>query len=346
MEQEKNTDDDASANALIKTDCPKVLDASKPTMCYVQPPPGFELPIYRNTARLYKSYNRYKNVLCANCGGMGHVYKKCNHPIISYGIICFKVCADPDTNARYPMYLMIQRKDSLSYVEFIRGKYNLKNKNYILEMFSLMTNDERNAIRQKPFEVLWQEMWCKNILDDNKSYSKEYKEALDKFTILTKGYIIKNHMGDFAKNMHFGIDFILDNTTSKYDETEWGFPKGRRNINEGDVSCALREFKEETGIAPHSIHICSSYLKPFEEVFSGSNKIRYKHVYYAAKLVDQKYHDLNIQVDPDNKQQCKEIRNIRWFTYDEAQRKIRESNIERKELLRRLHTIICKQIVK
>ena len=30
-------------------------------------------------------------------------------------------------------------------------------------------------------------------------------------------------------------------------EKEWGFPKGRRNFQEKDIVCGIREFEEETG---------------------------------------------------------------------------------------------------
>ena len=53
---------------------------------------------------------RKKLVFCANCGGLGHIYKTCNHPIISYGIICYKPFYDKITNSVYPKYLMVQRK--------------------------------------------------------------------------------------------------------------------------------------------------------------------------------------------------------------------------------------------
>lgn len=313
------------------------------------PPPGFKYPLYKtviphppesgvrqDTLAQCVRHPRRTNVLCANCGCMGHIYKNCNHPIISYGIICYKLMYDEDLNGIYPKYLMVQRKDSLHYVEFIRGKYNIKAKTYIMDMFSLMTNEERNGIATQSFEKLWQTLWCKNISDENKSFSKEYKEALDKFNLLKKGYYVRNK-DDIS---FFNIDFIIKHTQSKYNETEWGFPKGRRNINEEDISCALREFREEAGISSKSIQL-STHIKPLEEVFSGSNKVRYKHVYYIAKMHEEKE---NISIDPLNKQQCKEIRNIQWFSYTEAQSKIRDTNIERKELLRRLNQVIIRSI--
>jgi 8-oxo-dGTP pyrophosphatase MutT (NUDIX family) len=307
------------------------------------PPPGFtHYPVYKTiipptmTCSSYRHTNgKRTNILCANCGCMGHVYKNCNHPIISYGVICYKLVYDSELNGIHPQYLMVQRKDSLSYVEFIRGKYNIKAKSYIMDMFALMTEDERQGLKDNSFEKLWQTLWCKNLSDDNKSFSKEYKEACDKFNMLKKGYYIKN--GNHLT--FFSINYIIDNTSSKYNETEWGFPKGRRNINEDDVNCAVREFREETGISSKSIYL-SSFIKPLEEVFSGSNNVRYKHVYYIAKMIEEG----QVVLDPSNKQQCKEIRNINWFSYLDAQNKIRETNIERKELFRRLNQIIIKSI--
>ena len=303
-------------------------------------PPGFDEPNYRNNSIIVPpgynyQYRKRSNILCANCGGLGHIYKNCNHPIISYGIICYKLVFDEETNTLYPVYVMVQRKDSLSYVEFIRGKYNIKNKTYIMEMFSLMTEEERQGLSTHSFEKLWQDLWCKNLCDENKNFSKEFKEANEKFEMLKKGYYIKNN----EEMTFFDISYILENTSSKYNETEWGFPKGRRNINEGDISCALREFREETGISAKSIQFCTN-IKPLDEIFSGSNKIRYKHVYYVCKMMT----DNDIVVDPQNRQQCKEIKNIRWFDYASAQSKIRSSNVERKELLRRLNQIIMRQI--
>jgi 8-oxo-dGTP pyrophosphatase MutT (NUDIX family) len=283
----------------------------------------------------YKHIDKQKNVLCANCGFMGHIYKNCNHPIISYGIICYRLVYNSDVNGISPEYLMVQRKDSLSYVEFIRGKYNIKAKIYIMDMFSMMTEEERQGIKNNTFERLWQTLWCKNLSDDNKSFSKEYKDACDKFKMLKNGYYIKNK----DEMTFFSIDYIIENTTSKFNETEWGFPKGRRNINECDIHCAIREFKEETGIPSKSIYI-SHFIKPLEEVFSGSNNVRYKHVYYVAKMMDNS----KVSLDPMNKQQIKEIRNIKWFNYTDAQNKIRDINIERKELFRRLNQTIIKNI--
>ena len=64
---------------------------------------------------------------CNNCGKYGHIYYQCKLPIISTGIIAFR-CSLEDGNI---LYLMICRKDTLGYVDFMRVKYNIYNKDYI-----------------------------------------------------------------------------------------------------------------------------------------------------------------------------------------------------------------------
>lgn len=292
-------------------------------------------------------------VFCANCGGFGHVYKTCNHPVISYGVICYKTFYDPVTNSVYPKYLMVQRRDSLSYVEFLRGKYKLNNKQYIMKLFTNMTPQERETIKNHTFTELWDIMWCKRSSDDKRhntsGFNKEWKEAADKFDSLKKGYYIVEK--DNQEKTWFDIAYIIDNTEAMYSETEWGFPKGRRNINEDDMTCALREFKEETGVPSYKVRVARD-VKPIEEIFLGSNNIRYKHVYYVAKYMTPVFHPAKVQCDvithdkplfdPENQQQTKEVRDVQWFTYQEAQDKIRECNIERKELFKRLNHVLMK----
>ena len=275
-----------------------------------------------------------KLLSCANCGCYGHVYKSCNHPIISYGIICFKISHDFEKNISQPLYLMVNRKDSLSFVEFLRGKYELHNKSYISQLFDNMTTTEIDILKKNHnFDELWMNMWNKNTIDEsNKNYTKEYTESKDKFELLKRGYYIKTR---HQTEEYMSFENLINNSCTQYKETEWGFPKGRRNFNENDIYCAIREFKEETGINPKSIKLLSN-VKPLEEIFSGSNKIRYKHVYYPAKYNNFDTYSTALI--------CKEIKQVKWFTFDEAMSKIRDFNIERKELLKRLNQIILSKI--
>lgn len=282
-------------------------------------------------------------VYCANCGGQGHIYKTCNHPVTSYGVICYKLCYNKEDNTIYPKYLLVQRKDSLSFVEFLRGKYDVNNVSYLLKLFSHMTEDERTRIRTMNYEELWKDMWRKNHFQEhNRAFNRELNESKAKFDILKKGVYIKNT--STSELTFVDMNYILDNSKSEFNETEWGFPKGRRNINEDDMTCALREFKEETGIGMRFIRVCTE-MKPFEEVFSGTNKVRYRHIYYVAKYQNNIFDEFTYNDPPKiTHMNSMEIRDIKWFTYNEAQSKIREMNVERRELFKRLNHIVLRSI--
>jgi 8-oxo-dGTP pyrophosphatase MutT (NUDIX family) len=291
---------------------------------------------------VYKPHTNkhYSTIVCCNCGGIGHVYARCNHPITSFGIICYRLVYDIDTNSVFPEYLMVQRKDSLSYVEFMRGKYDLQNVSYLLKMFSNMIEEERQKLEIEDFEKLWLELWSTT---NGKNFMKEYNVSKEKFQKLKKGYLVRSAEKP-EEIMMINMDYLLANSQVSLTETEWGFPKGRRNFSdEDDRKCALREFREETGINCKNIKFVKD-MKPFEEIFSGSNKVRYKHVYYIAKYSNTGEPNNQKLFNPENKHQAREIKDVNWFNFKEAQSKIRDKNIERKEVLSRLNRIILKTV--
>ena len=75
---------------------------------------------------------------CNNCGKHGHTYQQCRKPITSIGIILYRI------NNNNNEYLLIRRKDSLGYVDFLRGKYSIYNKNHIINIINEMTYMKKN----------------------------------------------------------------------------------------------------------------------------------------------------------------------------------------------------------
>ncbi len=259
-----------------------------------------------------KSKNADKSIFkmqcCRNCGLNGHIYKNCPHPIISFGIICYKI-ENNDIK-----YLMIQRKDSLSFMEFIRGKYETTDIEYIKRLLTNMTITERQMILNNKFEDIWNYVWFQNETNINKN-NKEFINSKIKFHALNENNFLKNY---------------ITSIKSIYNEQEWGFPKGRRKMRESDVDCAVREFYEETRIKKEDLILIKDII-PFEEIFFGTNGIMYKHLYYIAKL-DNK--EINIKIDNDCLEQVREIRAIKWYNFNDVISHIKIYNTERIELFK------------
>lgn len=259
---------------------------------------------------------------CCNCGKTGHIYRKCLSPIMSLGIILVKL---EDNTLKY---LLIQRRDTLGFVEFMRGKYNLENIKYIFKLFEIMTESERNKIMTSDFDTLWNNLWMNKNL---KQYHNEYDTSKKKFTMIKNGNVM-------YENNIINFEYINKTSELKWFEPEWGFPKGRRNLKETDLECAVREFEEETGFKKGEYTLIN--INPIEEIFSGTNSIRYKHIYYIAKtLMDKK-----LIIDKNNFNQVSEISTIKWFNYEDALSKIRPYNLEKKKVLEKLNEFLIKNI--
>lgn len=252
---------------------------------------------------------------CNNCGKHGHLFHQCKNPITSSGIIVYN-----KTNKTNELnFLMICRKDSLGYVDFIRGKYHLYNKRYIINIINEMTIVEKKNILEKEFDELWHALWGDYI---GIQYKSEYKISKEKFNMLKLGIKLKN--------CEYNLVSLINESYTNWIDPEWGFPKGRRNMQEKDLTCAIREFEEETGCSKEALTIIYNLL-PLEELFTGSNYKSYKHKYYIACMNDT----INL-----NNYQKSEVSKIEWKSYDECLRHIRPYNKERIDILKRAATII------
>jgi 8-oxo-dGTP pyrophosphatase MutT (NUDIX family) len=106
-------------------------------------------------------HQHYSNY-CNNCGRNGHGFYECKNPITSYGVIIFRYANHLITGKKERQYLMIRRRDTISYVDFLRGKYSISNRKYIKNLFKDMTEYEQDQIMTQSFEYLWCELWKNN----------------------------------------------------------------------------------------------------------------------------------------------------------------------------------------
>lgn len=257
---------------------------------------------------------------CNNCGKFGHTFHYCKHPITSVGLVVYKL--KPLTNEL--QYLMICRKDTIGYIEFIRGKYALNNKEYIKNIISEMTLYEKTRILNTDFNILWKELWGSNV---NQHYNDEQHNSKEKFDSLKNGV---TYCGE-----EYNLNILIDESNTEWAEAEWGFPKGRHNNNEKDLMCALREFEEETGLSRYSLKIVQNLI-PFEEIFTGSNYKSYKHKYYVALFVD----DNNTSSTSIQSFQNSEVSKIEWKKYNDGFNSIRNYNLEKKSVLSRVNKLL------
>ena len=256
-----------------------------------------------------------KNNICNNCGKQGHLFHQCKLPITSYGVIVFRKIEN------ITQYLMIRRKDSFGYIDFIRGKYIQHNVEQLQSIFNEMSVLERQNIQANSYETLWRNMWGDTNIGTQ--YKAEEMSSQKKFDTLKAGIQIEGEL--------VTLDTLINGSTTNWVETEWEFPKGRRNFQEKDLDCALREFEEETGYSRCQINVVEN-LMPFEEIFIGSNHKSYKHKYFLAQMEEQE------DLLPDF--QLTEVSKLEWKTLEECLESIRPYNLEKKQLILNINKVL------
>lgn len=301
-----------------------------------------------------------KNVSCINCGKLGHEYKQCTDAIISLGIILLKfdyskiikifsdivssdnkidiinngikIESESDISLFSELqenikFLMIRRKHTLGYIEFIRGRYKPDNVDGIVFLFQQMTKEEIEKIGKMSITELWDDFWSdpqKKLL-----YEKEFYKTKQNFEKLKNG-----------DETELTLDFYVKHVIPTWDQAEWGFPKGRRNKTESNRECAIREFEEESGLTSDD-YILLDGIKPLVEEFIGTNGVRYKHIYYVAYSNNDKIPS----IDQTNNHQKSEIGDIGYYTYNEVMELIRPYHIERKKIVMKLYMYLLEKII-
>ena len=251
-----------------------------------------------------KSY--YHNVICQNCGERGHHIKDCPNPVTSLGIILYRRL---ESNIQY---LIVCRRNTIGFVEFIRGKYALNDAPYIQQLFNVMTEHEIEMILNNTFECLWEFLWMdKQFKKESSKVKRDYNNAYIKYTKI---------------NTDHKIEQFIKNKSKKYVEQEWGFPKGRRNYNESNYKAALREFCEETNISLKDIKLWPE-SNVFDEIYTSYDNIKYKNIYYLAEYVGTG----DLGIDPRKPEQYTEVSKIGFYNYENTLSKLRDYDIEKKK---------------
>ena len=277
---------------------------------------------------------------CDNCNSLYHTYKSCTFPKTSWGIILIKMDNELKKknielntegikfesiydikkickNMNDIRFLLVRRKFSLGYIEFIRGHYKIKNIEGLIHLFKQMTPDEIEKIKESTFDELWDEFWT---LENRKKrhVQMKYIDSKQKFTCLK-----------YKINVELALDFFTSTVRPDYKYPEWGYPKGRKQKNESEIECAIREFTEETNYKKEDIEIISS-IKPIVENVIGTDGVNYKHIYYVARLINDILPEIGIN-------NSNEIGDINFFSYIDTINIIREHHIDKKNITKNIY---------
>lgn len=212
-------------------------------------------------------------------------------PITSYGILLFYI----DNGVR--RYLLAQRRDTIEYTDFLRGRYSLQ----CLELYlTLMTDEERDRLTNYNFNELWDDLWVNHN-------SRFYKDGRAKAEA--------KYQANRVELMR-----LLRETRSRVTAPGWGFPKGKKNLAETDLQCALREFNEETKMKLSYQNLLN--ISASTEIFKGSNNKIYSTVYYIAETKKRiPIKKMNVHGRPTVSE---EVSELAWCTVSEARKYLPE----------------------
>ena len=220
-----------------------------------------------------------------------------------YDINKFTILPKQDNNKtfikceEYIKFLLVKRRNSLNYIDFIRGKYDINNLNSIINMTKFMSKDEIELLKTNNFNKLWYDLWLKN------SYKKKYSDEMNK----------SNEKFNYLKSIQF-----FDDLFSEYSSTEWEIPKGGKKYNETNINCAIREFEEETSLTKNNYKIINC-VDPIHDIFIGTNNKEYRHIFYTAL-----YNNNNIS--DENTHSNNEIDCVKWCSWNDINTIIRPYN--------------------
>jgi 8-oxo-dGTP pyrophosphatase MutT (NUDIX family) len=320
----------------------------------------------KNNNTYYNRKRIIRDISCTNCGSRHHIYKSCSEPVTSWGVILVtygemngpthhedtdlsdsgmmelrtRVLIESNmdrftvSKAYYNIkFLMISRKHSVGYVEFIRGRYRPERIDQVIYLFKQMMQSEIDKINyslslEKGFDYLWKDFWGNKA---ESSYRLKEKIASK------NNYDMLKVVG--VEGPEINLKYIVSMVKAEYEIEEWGFPKGRKDRVETEEECAIREFKEETGYTDDDFKIIYD-IKPLVEELTGTNGIKYRHVYYVAEFVSNKNPQNNI-----TEFQRYEVGNVQFMDFTTALECIREYHISRKVLLEKLFTYYLDRLV-
>ena len=284
---------------------------------------------------------------CNNCQKPGHLSYYCRHPINSFGIICVR----RDDKGEL-QYLLVCRNISHGYMDLIRGKYVVNNKTHLKCLIDELTAEEKENVLTKPHLELWNNMWNpQNVHKDENRKGKtifsmrkfdstsEQKIAQDKLDNLKRGIVLPKDK--------YSLESLIAESKTSWPTCEWSFPKGRKECDDSDYDCALREWSEETGYSPEHVTRIEN-VSSYKEIFMGTNYLTYKTTLFLGHWKDLSAQDVQHSHDEQNakllpvKFDKLEVSARKWCSYEECLENIRPYHKELRTILQNVNSVLTK----
>lgn len=233
---------------------------------------------------------------------MSHYNNKKHIPVKeSFGIILCKHVPTEPLNV-----LVVKKRYTYSYAEFIHGHYSIKDLRKVYGLFEHMTPEELLDIWSLNFPQMWFRIWLS--YDQTTHYNKKYKKFYNAFM---------KH--DNGKKLRKTVE-----STKNYSGLYYEFPKGKQIIVEDPIQkvittedplvCAIREFEEETKINKKYYKIINGFNRRFSYIHMG---VKYVNTYFLAlakpnlltKNIYEFCHDITNS----------EVTEVKWVTTRELQ---------------------------
>lgn len=245
-----------------------------------------------------------------------------------------------------PQILLIKKRHTYQFVEFIFGCYHASDIKRLRYLFSHMTTAEKMDVLTLNFDLLWCKMWINNV--EIAQFHREITDNQRKFNIHNELYIqayednwhdaLINKMNNYRcdnrcnnnGNMGFSLRFynrkknkfeslikhdsgkllrnIINNSQSR--ELMWEIPKGRLKYGENFAETAIREFTEETMMLRSHYQIMFN-IPTFNESYRDFG-ITYVNKYFIAKA-----HNNFIPKVKYNTAQSSEVDTVSWMFLDD-----------------------------
>lgn len=191
----------------------------------------------------------------------------------------------------------------------------LKSNFYDETCFTEICDDERTALlhicsKGENWENVYAKLWTESMWNKD-TCSFEYTYSINKF--------IEN------KDR---IATLLKNTKSLFPKGIWGFPKGKPERGENDISCAIREAMEETEIKNVSV-------LPIDAQFETYKLWNYKYFVGVVQAIDAS--DRVIENNP-------EISSVMWCNFDHALKLIPKDATDKKRVLTKINALVSKML--